>query len=65
MRRVGGEGYSQTPLFCQISIKSALNWHEYTNTNLWGGKSTTLPAKSGFTLAFKHKIRHINCYFLV
>ena len=30
-----------TPLFCQIIIKSAINWLEYTNKNLWGGESPT------------------------
>ena len=47
----GGGGEAHTPLFCQIIIKSALNWLEYTNKNLWGGES---PTTLGLAIAFKH-----------
>ena len=39
-----------THLFCQIIIKSALTWLEYTNKNLWDGESPTSAAKSGLTI---------------
>ena len=49
-----GGGGGHTPLCCQIIIKSALNWLEDTNKNLWGGKSPTSPTQSGFAIAVKH-----------
>ena len=48
----GGEAH--TPLFCQIIIKSAPAWLEYTNRNFGGGESPTSATKIGLATAFKH-----------
>ena len=52
----GGCSKSHTFFFCQIIIKRALTWLEYTNQNLCGGDSSTSAAQYGFAIALEHLI---------
>ena len=47
--------FAHTLLFCQIIIKSALTWLEYTDKNIWGGESPTSATTYGLAIAFKHE----------